>query len=270
MAKLRPFKDVQLQWLRLLLLDTELSARAFKFATYLAVKRINPKKEMAWLSHSTVCEDLGVTSERTINRLIKELDGKWFDVKSGNGLGNATEYVPSKASHIAAHNLRAQEERDKRARLELEKADNIVHLPITKGGHSCPERQTEVSSKTGQKCLPKKDPQKRKKNTREASGLFEDCETLSTEEDVHRQSCPVTALLLIHDSDVEKISAWNNWLSARALPKLKDLMIRGEDASGAGYLMPRRLTPIRAEDEAMVEGYVRWAADELQEVSHNG
>lgn len=270
MAKLRPFKEVQLQWLRLLLLDTELSARAFQLATYLAVKRINPKKEMAWLSHSTVCEDLGVTSERTINRLIKELDGKWFDVKSGNGLGNATEYVPSKASHIAAHNLRTQEERDKRARLELEKADNIVCLPIAKGGHSCPERQTKMLSQAGQKCQPKKDSQKRKNNRREAFGFIEDYQILSTEEETNRQSCPVTTLFLIHDSDTGKISAWNDWLSGRGLPKLEDLRIRGEDAVGLGYLMPRKFAPISLKDEAMAEGYVRWAVHSLERRRHNG
>lgn len=55
---LRPFKEVQLQWLRLLLRDTELSARAFQFATYLAVWRHSNAKGKAWPSHGRVADHL--------------------------------------------------------------------------------------------------------------------------------------------------------------------------------------------------------------------
>jgi len=139
MTQLRPFKDVQLQWLRLLLLDTEISPRAFQFATYLTVWRYNNAAEKAWPSHSRVCQDLGLKSEKTIQRLIKELDGKWFDIKRGNGLKHSTEYVPTKATHLAAQELRAKE--------EAGKPGNIVRLRAAKGGHSCPKSQTKMSDK---------------------------------------------------------------------------------------------------------------------------
>lgn len=155
MKKLRPFKEIQLQWLRLLLADTSLSARAVQFATYIAVVRYNDNYGKAWPSHATVCEDLGLKSEKTVQRLIKELDGKWFEIRRGNGQKQSTEYVPSKTSHQAAQDLREKE--------EAGKTDKIVHLRGHEGGHSCPQTQTEMSPQPGQKCPPIKDKEKIKK-----------------------------------------------------------------------------------------------------------
>lgn len=266
MAKLRPFKEVQLQWLRLLLLDTELSARAFQLATYLAVWRYNHEEKKAWPPHARVCQDLGLKSERSVNRLIKELDGKWFDIKSGNGLGNATEYVPTEASHLAAHNLRVKEERDKRARNERAKADNIVCLPTGKGGHFCPERRSEMSRQTGQKCPPKKENKKIEEKSAGTSDFLDDERLEARSSRRPAQKCPVNALVLVHQSDTEKVMAWNKWLGGKGFPELDQLSIDGEDAGGIGYLMPRRWVPSGLDDEGMVEGYVSWALGNLRRV----
>lgn len=76
MPDLLPFHEVRLQWLRLLVQDTTLSPRAVQFATYLAVVHYNKKRQKAWPSHDTVCEDIGLKSRKTVQRLIKELNGK--------------------------------------------------------------------------------------------------------------------------------------------------------------------------------------------------
>ncbi len=152
MNELRPFKEIQLQWLRLLVADKTLSARAVQFATYLAVVRYNSKEGKAWPSHKTVCKDLGLKSEKTIQRLIKELQGKWFEVKHGNGLKHSTEYVPSKASHQAAHTLREEE--------ETEKTDKVVRLKRSKLPIRKPQSQAKMSQRDGQKCPLKKDKEK--------------------------------------------------------------------------------------------------------------
>lgn len=157
MTALLPFKDVQFQWLRLLVQDTELSARAVQLATYLAVVRYNNAEKKAWPSHQTVCKDLGLKSVKTVQRLIKELDGRWFDIKHGNGLKHSTEYVPTKASHKAAQDLREQEQEGK--------SDKIVRLRPAKGGHSCRETQTNLSRQAGQKCPRKKEKEKTKEKT---------------------------------------------------------------------------------------------------------
>ena len=163
MNDLRPFKEVQLQWLRLLLSDTSLSPRAVQFATYLAVVRYNDKFGKAWPSHATVCEDLGLKSEKTIQRLIKELDGKWFEIRRGNGQKQSTEYVPSKTSHQAAQELREKE--------GAGKTDKIVPLRGREGGHSCPGTQTKMSHKPRQKCPPIKEKEKTKEKRAQTRDL---------------------------------------------------------------------------------------------------
>jgi hypothetical protein len=163
MNDLRPFKEVQLQWLRLLLADTSLSPRAVQFASYLVVVRYNETFGKAWPSHATVCEDLGLKSEKTIQRLIKELEGKWFEIRRGNGQKHSTEYVPSKASHQAAQELREKE--------EAGKTDKIVPLRRREGGHSCPGTRTEMSGEPRQKCPPKKEKEKTKETSAQARDL---------------------------------------------------------------------------------------------------
>lgn len=269
MTKLRPFKEVQLQWLRLLLLDTELSARAFQFATYLAVWRYNADKKKAWPPHERVCEDLGLKSKRSVNRLIKELDGKWFDVKSGNGLGNATEYVPTPETHLAAQNLRAEEERNKRSKKEREKADNIVILPVGQGGHFCPERRSERPRQAGHKCPPNKVNKKIKEKSIETAGLRDQSQLGLNLNKTPYQKCPVNALVLIHKTDTEKVLAWNKWLGSNRLPSLEQLSIEGCDTEGAGYLMPRRWVPSRVDELGMVESYVLWAFQKQQVACQN-
>lgn len=258
MKKLRPFKDVQLQWLRLLLLDTDLSARAFQFATYLAVWRCNknngPNEGKAWPSHAQVCEDLGLKNEKTIQRLIKELDGKWFDVKRGNGLNHSTEYVPTKATHLAAQELRQKE--------EAEKPDNIVHLQAAKGRHYCPNSRTKMSSKPGQECLPKKEKEKTKEKGASAPDLPDERQSGDQRRSVSPAECPVLTLLLITADETEKIEGWNQWLTRNGFPPLSELPIEGRNATCSGFLMPRRWVPSEPDEQDKVRRYLAWAMEQ--------
>ncbi len=260
MKKLLPFKDIQLQWLRLLLLDTELSPRAFQFATYLAVWRCNKEEGRdegkAWPSHSLVCKDLGLKSEKTIQRLIKELDGKWFDIKRGNGLRHSTEYVPTKATHLAAQELRERE--------EAEKPDNIVRLPTAKGRHSCPKTRTNFSSEPGQECPPKKE----KEKTKEKGACAPDLPDERQSDNQHRRypagECPVRTLMLIAADETSKIDGWNTWLAENGFPSLAELPVRGRDATGSGFMMPRRWVPSEPDEQDKIRRYVGWAIQQSE------
>ena len=231
-------------------MDTELSARAFQLAAYIAVWRYNHQEEKAWPSHRRVREDLGLKSEKTVQRLIKELDGKWFDVKRGNGLKHSTEYVPTKETHLAAQELREHEER--------EKPDNIVRLQATKGGHFCPKTRSKMSREPRQKCPPKKENEKTKEKYVRALDLIEK----KASQPARRQPCPVSTLIIVPSDDLEKVSAWNSWLSDRGFPSLNRLSIEGAGAEGSGYLMPRRWVPTAEADQEMIAGYVQWAMDQ--------
>lgn len=257
MKKLRPFKDVQLQWLRLLLLDTDLSARAFQFATYLAVWRCNkgkgPNEGKAYPSHSRVCEDLGLKNEKTIQRLIKELDGKWFDIKRGNGLRHTTEYVPTEATHLAAQELREREER--------EKPDNIVRLSSSKGRHSCPKARTNLSSEPRQECLPKKEKEKTKEKGACAPDLPDEGQSGEQRSEALRAECPVRTLMLITPDETAKVYGWNLWLAQNGFPSLAELPVKGRDATRSGFLMPRRWVPSEPEEQDKVRRYLAWAIE---------
>jgi len=218
MSDLRPFKEVQLQWLRLLLADTSLSPRAVQFATYLVVVRYNDTFGKAWPSHATVCKDLGLKSEKTIQRLIKELDGKWFEIRRGNGQKQSTEYVPSKTSHQAAQELREKE--------EAGKTDKIVSLRGAKGGHSCPGTRTEMSREPGQKCPPIKE----KEKTKEKRALTRDL----PDEGQSR-----IALRLVPGGGGVFERTWNDRLQAVGLERLDRLFRQVRDEQGRScYLLP--------------------------------
>jgi hypothetical protein len=243
--------------LRLLLLDTELSPRAFQFAAYLAVRRCNkeegPNEGKAWPSHSLVCKDLGLKSEKTIQRLIKELDGKWFDIKRGNGLKHSTEYVPTKATHLAAQELRERE--------EAEKPDNIVRLPNAKGRHSCPKARTFLSSEPGQECPPKKEKEKTKEKGACAPDLPDVGQSGDPRREAARAECPVLTLMLITAEETEKIDGWNLWLAQNGFPPLAELPVQGRDTTRLGFLMPRRWVPSEPEEQDKVRRYLAWAME---------
>ncbi|SDF04004.1 Helix-turn-helix domain-containing protein [Celeribacter baekdonensis] len=218
MSDLRPFKEVQLQWLRLLLADTSLSPRAVQFATYLVVVRYNDTFGKAWSSHATVCKDLGLKSEKTIQRLIKELDGKWFEIRRGNGQKQSTEYVPSKTSHQAAQELREKE--------EAGKTDKIVPLRGREGGHSCPGTWTKLSREPGQKCPPIKE----KEKTKEKRALTRDLPD-------EGQSRIALRLVLGGGGVFER--TWNDRLQAVGVERLDRLFRQVSDKQGRScYLLP--------------------------------
>lgn len=208
MSSLRPFREVQLQWLRLLLKDTDLSSRAIQFAVYLVVVRYNDAFGMAWPSHSTVCADLGLKSEKTVQRLIKELRGKWFDIRNGSGRHKSTEYVPSRVSHKAAHDLREKE--------QAEKADKTNCLATHEGGHFGPSIGAKMSSKRGQKSPTIKENEKTKKKVK------------AKPEDRFRLQ-----KVLASGSIFER--TWNDRLQAAGLLTLDHLLQVTRDPSGNSY-----------------------------------
>lgn len=150
LLELRPFHEVKLQWLRLLLQDNSLSSGAFRLAVYLAFVRYNSTKGKAWPAQSTISDDLDV-SKKTIQRRANELAEFWFEVETGRGVGSSNNYRPSTASQRDANELRKLEEREK-----------ISRPKSAKGGQSCRVFQSNLSPKNGQLCPPKKEKEKTK------------------------------------------------------------------------------------------------------------
>ncbi|WP_245297269.1 helix-turn-helix domain-containing protein [Rhizobium oryziradicis] len=106
MSKLRPFREVKLQWLQQLSCDKDLSDSARSVALYIITTHLNGHTEKAWPSYQTIAIATG-KSVKTIQRAVRELEVKrWFEVQRGNGIGHNTEYRPSAASILRASDAR--------------------------------------------------------------------------------------------------------------------------------------------------------------------
>ncbi|NBB81666.1 MAG: hypothetical protein GVY36_19865 [Verrucomicrobia bacterium] len=140
-----PFEKVLFQWLTLLVKDPQISTQACRIATYLAVVRYNSDEGKAWPSHLRVAEDLSICS-KTVQRAIKDLEGKWFEIDLGKGPGHSTIYVPTESSHAAAVDLKRNNGEAKR--------DKVVPFPDKNGGQSRPKRRTILSQTPCQNCPP--------------------------------------------------------------------------------------------------------------------
>lgn len=145
------FNGVKLQWLSLLCQDEALSSTAVVVALYIVTVHYNQDKGKAWPSFATIAQATG-KSVKTVQRAIKELDGTWFNIERGNGLGHSTIYTPSDASILAAISLR-------------QKHDKVVRLHPMKGGHAYPERVSELSGQGGHKSPPNLETESRNEKT---------------------------------------------------------------------------------------------------------
>jgi len=153
MSERRPFREVKLQWLRLLSCDANINDNAKCVALYIVTAHVNGHTEKAWPSYKTIAEATG-KSVKSIQRAIRDLEiGGWLNVQRGNGVGHNTEYRPTDASILKASELR-------------EKTDKSVPLAASEGGQICPERRSDVSGKGGQICPPNLEKEKNLNLTR--------------------------------------------------------------------------------------------------------
>jgi len=213
----RPFREVKLQWLRLLSCDANINDNAKCVALYIVTAHVNGHTEKAWPSYKTIAEATG-KSVKSIQRAIRDLEiGGWLGVQRGNGVGHNTEYCPTDASIIRASELR-------------EKTDKSVPLAPSEGGQICPERQSDVSGKGGQYCPPNLEKEINKKpNAREerAKAAF-------------RRSIPVVVL---PTAQTRQVDEWNAWLAEKTLPDLARFNLATSMNGSSGYQLPGRWPP---------------------------
>lgn len=217
MSERRPFREVKLQWLRLLSCDANINDNAKCVALYIVTAHVNGHTEKAWPSYKTIAEATG-KSVKSVQRAIRDLEiGEWFSVQRGNGVGHNTEYCPTDASILKASELR-------------EKTDKSVPLTPSEGGHICPERRSDVSGKGGQICPPNKEKEINKKpNAREARAKA-----------APRRSIPV---IVLPTAQTRQVDEWNAWLAEKTLPDLARFDLATNVNGSSGYRLPFRWPP---------------------------
>jgi hypothetical protein len=217
MSERRPFREVKLQWLRLLSCDANINDNAKCVALYIVTAHVNGHTEKAWPSYKTIAEATG-KSIKSIQRAIRDLEiGEWLCVQRGNGVGHNTEYCPTDASILKACELR-------------EKTDKSVPLTSSEGRQICPGRRSDVSGKGGQICPPNLEKEKNNKpNAREAHAKA-----------VSRRSIPVVVL---PTAQTRQVDEWNAWLAEKTLPNLARFNLATSVNGSSGYQLPRRWPP---------------------------
>ncbi|PVB59503.1 helix-turn-helix domain-containing protein [Labrenzia sp. 011] len=217
MAERRPFREVKLQWLRLLSCDANINDNAKCVALYIVTAHVNGHTEKAWPSYKTIAEATG-KSVKSIQRAIRDLEeGGWLGVQRGNGVGHNTEYRPTDTSILKASELR-------------EKTDKSVPLARPEGGQICPERRSDVSGEGGQICPPNLEKEINKKpNAREAHAKA-----------APRRSIPVVVL---PKNQTRQVEEWNAWLSEKTLPDLARFNLATSVNGSSGYQLPGRWPP---------------------------
>ncbi|MCV0429489.1 MAG: helix-turn-helix domain-containing protein [Roseibium sp.] len=223
MSERRPFREVKLQWLRLLSCDANINDNAKCVALYIVTAHVNGHTEKAWPSYKTIAEATG-KSVKSIQRAIRDLEeGGWLSVQRGNGVGHNTEYRPTDASILKASELR-------------EKTDKSVPLKPSEGGQICPERRSDESCKGSQICPPNKEKEINKKpNAREART-----------KPFPRRTIPVVVLPAGQTPQVEK---WNAWLAEKTLPDLERFNLATSVNGSSGYQLPGRWPPEDGSDK---------------------
>jgi len=223
MSERRPFREVKLQWLRLLSCDANINDNAKCVALYIVTAHVNGHTEKAWPSYKTIAEATG-KSVKSIQRAIRDLEiGGWLCVQRGNGVGHNTEYCPTDASILKACELR-------------EKTDKSVPLIPSEGGQICPERRSDVSGKRGQICPPNLEKEKNiKPNAREVRAKA-----------ISRRSVPVVVL---PTARTQQIDEWNTWLAEKALPNLARFNLATSVNGSSGYQLPGRWPPEDGSDK---------------------
>lgn len=241
MSERRPFREVKLQWLEQLSCDAVLSDSAKCVALHIITRYVNGHTEEAWPSYQTIADAIG-KSVKTIQRAIHDLElGGWFDVVRGNGSRVSTRYRPSEASIILACEAR-------------EKTDKIVTLHPQKGGQNCPQRQSKMSSKGGQKCHPNLENLKNKKiNGREGTAPPVE----------RRRAIPA---LFVAEHETEKLDRWREWFLEMELPALEQVA-KGEQRGGkAGFIFPCYYPPssdYKERNQSLLE-YFQFRAELVQ------
>ncbi|MHA7777228.1 helix-turn-helix domain-containing protein [Roseibium sp. M-1] len=217
MSERRPFREVKLQWLRLLSCDANINDNAKCVALYIVTAHVNGHTEKAWPSYKTIAEATG-KSVKSIQRAIRDLEiGGWLCVQRGNGVGHNTEYCPTDASILKASELR-------------EKTDKSVPLASSEGGQICPERRSDLSGKGGQICPPNKEKEINKKpNGRDAGA-----------KPAPRRSIPV---VILPKAQTRQVDEWNAWLTEKTLPDLARFNLATNANGSSGYQLPGRWPP---------------------------
>ena len=129
-----PFSNIKLQHLLEMAKDSQVSDRAFRLLSYLALAHSDHLTGESYPSDKYVADAMG-RSEKTVSRAARDLaESGRYEVERGVNRGRATHYRPTPATLASAEEKR-------------KKADKVVVLSGQKARLNCLQSPTDVSAK---------------------------------------------------------------------------------------------------------------------------
>ena len=149
MSEVLPFCKIKLQYLLEMVTDHELDDNALRVALYLALAHADHETGESRPSFETIGAAIGKHAKSVKRALNKVEAAGYMTVERGTNKGNSSRYRPTEAAL-------------KRATDRRREGDKVVPLSRAKGGQSCPQRGTDLSSKGGQDRPPNREQELRK------------------------------------------------------------------------------------------------------------
>ncbi|MFN3208741.1 MAG: helix-turn-helix domain-containing protein [Roseovarius sp.] len=158
MSELLPFCKIKLQYLLEMVTDHDLDDNALRVALFLALKNAHHETGESYPSFKTIGSAIG-KHEKSVKRALNKVEAAgYLTVDRGTNKGKSSRYRPTQAALKRATERRREEESRRR------EEDKVVPFSRAKGGQSCPQSGTELSSKGGQDRPPNREQELRKEH----------------------------------------------------------------------------------------------------------
>lgn len=263
MTDLKSFKTIRIQWHRAVFASDFLTASDKALAAYLINVRLNWSTGQLNPAIATIAADMCV-DPRTIQRCVNKLEHLgWIWTSRGKGRSLSSNYFVTDESIAISERIKCEINALTPEDRMLGKTDTSVTLSIVKPWQERRAKVTPLSRKRRQECHSNSKTNSIKTN--------DDKNSLNLVEAAEKpKACPSRSFRVILETDERNVVAWNHWLVEHGFPKLNELGILGEDATGKGYQVPRLFVPSDERGLEEVRSYFRWAATRCKRAVGNG
>lgn len=251
MSELLPFCKIKLQYLLEMVTDHELDDNALRVALYLALAHADHETGESRPSFETIGAAIGKHAKSVKRALNKVEAAGYMTVERGTNKGKSSRYRPTEAAM-----KRATERRRER--------DKVVPLSRAKGGQSCPQSGTDLSTKGGQDCPPNREQELRKEQGRASAPDLPD---EGQSGGVRSERAPDDQCLVFVPRGICFVRDWNERLAREGMTTLERSLPLSPHKHHLGFWLPTR-TPAPV-DSAEWQDQLHLLRDLIRETSEN-
>ncbi|WP_109313701.1 helix-turn-helix domain-containing protein [Ruegeria sp. AU67] len=224
MSELLPFCKIKLQFLLEMVTDHELDDNALRVALYLALAHADHETGESRPSFETIGAAIGKHAKSVKRALNKVETAGYMTVERGTNKGKSSRYRPTEAAMRRATDRRRE-------------GDKVVPLRRAKGGQSCPQSGTELSSKGGQDRPPNREQELRTEQGRaSAPDLPDEGQSGGT----RSKRSPSGQRLVFVPRGICFVQDWNERLAREGMTTLERSLPLSPHKHHQGFWLPAR------------------------------